>query len=302
MESVLSLLDSTSSAFEGVPPPARRTAEARRVPRTSAVLTLICMIVNYTLSSATEAASRTARHGRPGRRRGPVGSRRWRRGGRTAAAAEPARAVIRVGIPGRRCGVLRIAISPRLAGELGILKATALGKRAAGITLLRGRPAGAVLRRLGRRIAAVVGLVALPVGVIIVILAVVQRTVAAIEQQVAHQRVLAIKDPDTGAVVLFPVAVLVALSGRGHVGEAGRLRDALALRVVLAGGVVVDGHAQGLVTGRGVRLRNIRPFFVGGGCAALARGVRDRGAHRLDLLVVLGSVARAARFHVDQDL
>src|ERR1019366_3068928 len=302
MESVLSLLDSTSSAFEGVPPPARRTAEARRVPRTSAVLTLICMIVNYTLSSAAETASRTARHGRPGRRRGPVGARRRRRGGRTAAAAELARAVIRVGIPGRRCGVLRIAISPRLAGELGILKAAALGERAAGVTFLRGRAASAVLRRLGRRIAAVVSLVALAVGVILVILAVVQRTVAAIEQQVAHQRVLAVEDPETGAVVLLPMAVLVALSGRGHVGETGRLRGALAFGVVLPGGFVFDGHAQVFLHGLVLRLRNIHPFFVAGGGATLARGVGDFSAYRLDLLVVLACGAAAAGFHVHQDL
>src|ERR1035441_2565766 len=204
MESVWSLLESTKSAFEGVPPPARRTAEARRAPRTSAVLTLICMIVNYTLSSAAEAASRTAaRHGRAiGRRRRPVGSRRWRHGGWTAAAAELARAVIRVGIPGRRCGELRIAISPRLGGDKGTVEAAALGERAAGVTFLRGRAACAVLRRLGRSVAAVVGLIALAVGVILVILAVVQRTVAVIEQQVAHQRVLAVEDPETGAVSL----------------------------------------------------------------------------------------------------
>src|ERR1035441_1840529 len=92
MESVLSLLASTSSALEGVPPPARRTPEARRIPRRRAELTLICMIVNYTLPSAMwhrlrlvhptqlgllplpsapEAASRTARHGRAGHRRRP---------------------------------------------------------------------------------------------------------------------------------------------------------------------------------------------------------------------------------------
>src|ERR1035438_3543911 len=113
------------------------------------------------LPSATEAASRTARHGRAWHRRRPVGSRRRRRGGRTAAAAELARAVIRVGIPGPRRRVLRIAVSPRLAGELGVLEAAALGERAARVMFLRGRARGAVLRRLGRRIAAVVSLIAL---------------------------------------------------------------------------------------------------------------------------------------------
>src|ERR1019366_4203838 len=98
------------------------------------------------LSSTPETASRTARHGRAGgRRRGPVGARRWRRGGRAAAAAELARAVVRVGIPGCRRGELRIAISTGLAGELGILKAAALGERAAGVVFLRGRAACAVL-------------------------------------------------------------------------------------------------------------------------------------------------------------
>src|ERR1039457_5277859 len=89
MESVVSLLESTSSAFDGVPPPARSTAEARRVPRTSAEWTLIFMIVHYTLSSASEASPRTARHGGAiGRRSGPVGARWRRRGGGTAGAGE----------------------------------------------------------------------------------------------------------------------------------------------------------------------------------------------------------------------
>src|ERR1017187_2555133 len=252
--------------------------------------------------SATETASRTAWHGRAGRRRGPVGSRRRRCGGRTAPAAELARAVIRVGVPGPRCGVLRIAVSPRLAGELGVLEAAALGERAAGVMFLRGRARGAVLRRLGRRIAAVVSLVALAVGVLLVILAVLQRTVAAIEQQVAHERVLAVEDPETGPVVLLPMAVLVALSGRGHVGETGRLRGALAFGVVLPGGFVFDGHAQVLLHGLVLRLRNIYPLFVAGGGAALAGGVGDRGAYGLDLLVVFARVAAAAGFHIHQDL
>src|SRR5664280_2305699 len=182
------------------------------------------MIVNYSLSSAPEAASRTARHGRARGCRGrPVGPRWRRRGGRTAAAAELARTVIGVGILGHRRGVLRIAISARLAGVLGILEAAALGERAAGIMLLGGRAGGAIFGRLGGGVAAIVGLVALAVGVIVVVFAVFQRTVAVIEQQVAHQRVLPVEDPETGAVALLPVAVLVALSGRGHVGEAGRL-------------------------------------------------------------------------------
>src|ERR1039458_5949604 len=167
---------------------------------------------------------------------------------------------------------------------------------------LRGRARGAVLRRLGRRIAAVVSLVALAVGVILVILAVGQRTVAAIEQQVAHQRVLAVEDPETGAVVLLPMAVLVALSRRGHVGEAGRLRGALTFGVILSGGFVFDGHAQVLLHGLVLRLRNIYPLFVAGGGAALARGVGDRGAYRLDLLVVLARIAAAAGLHIHQDL
>src|ERR1019366_5281318 len=147
-----------------------------------------------------------------------------------------------------------------------------------------------------------VSLVALAVGVILVILAVVQRTVAAIEQQVAHQRVLAVEDPETGAVVLLPMAVLVALSGRGHVGETGRLRGALAFGVVLPGGFVFDGHAQVFLHGLVLRLRNIHPFFVAGGGATLARGVGDFSAYRLDLLVVLACGAAAAGFHVHQDL
>src|ERR1035437_2455036 len=259
--------------------------------------------VTPTLPSATEASSRTARRGRArGRRGGAVGPGWGGRGGRTAAAAELARAVIGVGILGHRRGVLRIAISARLAGVLGILEAAALGKSAAGIMFLRGRTGGAVFRRLGRGIASVVGLVALPVSVIVLILAVVQRTVVAIEQQVAHERVLAVEDPEAGAVALFPVAVLVALSLRGHVGETGRLRHALAFGFVLSGGLVFDRHPQVLLHGLVLRFRNVHPFFVGYRVAGLAGGVGKFGAHRLDLLVVLARVARAAGFHIDQDL
>src|ERR1039458_2756476 len=125
-----------------------------------------------------------------------------------------------------------------------MLEASSLGEHAAGVMFLGGRTACAILRRLSRLSATVVGLVALAVGVILVILAVVQRTVAVIEQQVAHQCVLAVEDPEAGAVVLLPMAVLVALSGRGHVGEAGRLGHALTFGVVLSGGLVFDGHAQ----------------------------------------------------------
>src|ERR1035437_9083684 len=326
MESVWSPLESTSSTFGGVLS-ARRTPEARSVPKRSVELTLMCMIVNYTppdllasknaknagtntgmaggtptLPSATEAASRTARRGRAiGRRGGAVGARWGWRGGRTAAAAELARAVIGVGVLGHRRGVLRIAISARLAGVLGILEAAALGKSAAGIMFLCGRTGGAVLRRLGRGIAPVVGLVALLVSVIILILAVVQRTVVAIEQQVAHQRVLAVEDPEAGTVALFPVAVLVALSLRGHVGETGRLRHALAFGFVLSGGLVFDRHPQVLLHGLVLRFRNVHPFFVGYRVAGLAGGVGDFGAHRLDLLVVRARVAAAAGFHIDED-
>src|ERR1035438_3659702 len=131
IESVRSVLESTSSALDGVPPPARSTAEAKRVPRTSAEWTLIFMIVHYTLSSAPEASPRTARHGRAIRRgSGPVGARWRRRGVGTAAAAELPRAVIRVGVPGSRRGELRIAISAGLAGVLGVVEAAALGERA----------------------------------------------------------------------------------------------------------------------------------------------------------------------------
>src|ERR1035437_4922558 len=47
MESVWSPLESTSSTFGGVLS-ARRTPEARSVPKRSVELTLMCMIVNYT--------------------------------------------------------------------------------------------------------------------------------------------------------------------------------------------------------------------------------------------------------------
>src|ERR1035437_4096776 len=135
---------------------------------------------NSTLPSAraSEASPRTARRGRAtGGRRGPVGARWGGRGGGTAAAAELPRTAIHVRIPGRRRGVLRIAIAPRLAGVLGILEASALGEGASGVLLLRGRAGRAVLGRLARCIAAVVGLGALPGGGIIRLLAVIQRAV-----------------------------------------------------------------------------------------------------------------------------
>src|ERR1035438_7140683 len=48
MASVWSVLDSTSSAFDGVPPPARRTPEASRIAGRRTQWTLIFMIVHYT--------------------------------------------------------------------------------------------------------------------------------------------------------------------------------------------------------------------------------------------------------------
>ena len=58
------------------------------------------------------------------------------------------------------------------------------------------------------------------------------------------QRVLAVEDPEIAAVAMIPVAVLVALPRRRHVGEAGGLRHALGFGIVLARGLVLDRHAQ----------------------------------------------------------
>ncbi|SPE37684.1 hypothetical protein SBA6_740034 [Candidatus Sulfopaludibacter sp. SbA6] len=89
-----------------------------------------------------------------------------------------------------------------------------------------------------------------------------------------------------------------ALRRRRDVGKAGGLRHALGFHVVLAGGLMLDGHAEVLLVGLVGGLGNRHPFLVGADLAAFGAGV---GVTRLDganFLVVFAAV----RLHVHQHL
>ena len=102
---------------------------------------------------------------------------------------------------------------------------------------------------------------------------------------------------------MVPIAVLIGhLAGRRHVGEAGRLRHMLGFGIVLARGLVFDGHAQVVAHGVVGAAGNIHPRFVGRAGARLRRGILHTRLHAADFLVVMVRAAGAAHFHVDQKL
>src|SRR5580658_1017287 len=243
----------------------------------------------------TEPSPRARRTERgPGRRR-PA----WRIEVRLrASAAESLRTVIGVGVAGAGSGEARVAVAAALGGVLGILKAAALGVRAAGIAVGGGGSLRSILGCAGGFIAAVVSAAGALVTAVILILVAAQRPVAVVEQQVAHQRVLAVEYPETLAAAMVPVAVLVRLAVGGDVRESGGLRYVVGFGIVLAGRLVFDSHAevvaQGLVGGR----RNLHPTLVGSGRTGFRGGVRNVRGDGTDLLLV-GMPVLA---HVDQQL
>src|SRR5690242_7554024 len=113
------------------------------------------------LAPAAETAARTrrpeGRARRTGPRRGSIAARGGRScGGLAGVTAEALGAVVRIRILGRRRRKAGIAITAALGGELRIFESSALGERAARITLLGGCPGGAIARTAGSFIAAIV--------------------------------------------------------------------------------------------------------------------------------------------------
>src|SRR5262249_12075361 len=107
------------------------------------------------------------------------------------------------------------------------------------------------------------------------------------------------EDPEAVSAAVIPVAVAIALAGRRHVGKTGGLRYALAFDIVLAGRLVLDGHAEIALHGLVLRAADLDPVFVAGAGSILGGRIGDVGANGADLLLVL---VAAALLHVDQQL
>ena len=102
-----------------------------------------------------------------------------------------------------------------------------------------------------------------------------------IGEQIAKKGVLAVEDPEIAAVAMVPIA-----------------GDVFRLGIVLAGGLMLDGHAEIVAHAVVSGLRNGVPLLVAGNVARFGGGIGEMGTDGADLLLV-GAVMG---LHVDEQL
>src|SRR5204863_467585 len=123
----------------------------------------------------------------------------------------------------------------------------------------------AVPRELGaaRPLVSVIGPAAAPGAVIVVILPGAQRGIVAVVKHVAKNQVLRKPDPEALATPVVPIAVLIrSLVGRRHIRETGGLRHALGFRIIFAGALMLDRHAEVAFYRLILRRRHLHPPLV----------------------------------------